>query len=141
MSIDGPKHLHDVHRVTRSGRGTFDKTIAGIRMLRREKVASMSSRCSRSREWNAPREMLDFYLSEGIEDICFNVEESEGDHVSGLFAADDAKERFTRFLSDFWRLSRQSGRIRFIREVDGMLPRVFRPEQSVMRTPRSSRSA
>ena len=43
------------------------------------------------------------------------------------------KGRFRSFLSDFWRLSRQSGRIRFVREVDGMLPRVFRPDQSVMR--------
>src|ERR1700722_15548699 len=38
VSIDGPQHVHDAHRVTRSGRGTFDKTVAGIRMLRREKV-------------------------------------------------------------------------------------------------------
>jgi len=82
---------------------------------------------------NAPRELLDFYLSEDIEDVCFNVEESEGDHVSGLFAAGNAKERFQSFLSEFWRLSRQSGRIRFIREIDGMLPRVFRPDQSVIR--------
>jgi uncharacterized protein len=77
--------------------------------------------------------MLDFFLSEGIEDVCFNVEESEGDHVSDLFAADDAQESFKSFLSEFWRLSRQGGRIRFVREVDGMLPRIFRPEQSAMR--------
>jgi uncharacterized protein len=77
--------------------------------------------------------MLDFFLSEGIEDICFNVEESEGAHVSDLFAADDAQELFKSFLSEFWKLSRQSGRIRFVREVDGMLPRIFRPEQSAMR--------
>jgi uncharacterized protein len=81
---------------------------------------------------NAAQEMLDFYLSEGIEDVCFNVEESEGDHVSGLFASGDAQNRFRRFLEEFWRLSRQSGRIRFIREVDGMLPRVFRPDRSAM---------
>ena len=30
----------------------------------------------------APREMFDFYVAEGIEQVCFNVEESEGDHVS-----------------------------------------------------------
>ncbi len=38
VSIDGPKHLHDAHRVTRSGRGTFDRTMAGIRLLQRENV-------------------------------------------------------------------------------------------------------
>src|SRR5262249_23185036 len=34
VSIDGPRHLHDLKRVTRSRRGTFDKTLAGIRLLR-----------------------------------------------------------------------------------------------------------
>src|SRR5208282_5299785 len=81
----------------------------------------------------APQEMLEFYISEGIEDICFNVEESEGAHVSGLFAAGDAQGRFKRFLETFWTLSRQGKQIRFIREVDGMLPRVFRPNESPMR--------
>jgi len=133
VSIDGPKHMHDAHRVTRSGRGTFDKTIAGIRTLQREKVPFHVISVLSQQGMNAPRELLDFYLSEDIEDVCFNVEESEGDHVSGLFAAGNAKERFQSFLSEFWRLSRQSGRIRFIREIDGMLPRVFRPDQSVIR--------
>ena len=38
VSIDGPQLLHDINRVTRSGRGTFDRTIAGIRRLRRHGV-------------------------------------------------------------------------------------------------------
>jgi uncharacterized protein len=133
VSIDGPKHLHDAHRVTRSGRGTFDKTLAGIRLLKREQVPFHIISVLSQPALNSPREMLDFFLSEGIEDVCFNVEESEGAHVSDLFAADDAQGLFRSFLSEFWKLSRQSGRIRFVREVDGMLPRIFRPEQSAMR--------
>jgi uncharacterized protein len=39
---------------------------------------------------------------------------------------------FKHFLSEFWRLSRASGQVRFVREVDGMLPRVFRPNGSSM---------
>lgn len=38
VSIDGPKRLHDAHRVTRTGYGTFYKTIAGICVLRQENV-------------------------------------------------------------------------------------------------------
>ncbi len=38
VSIDGPRHLHDAHRRTRSGRGTFDRTMAGIRLLQRHGV-------------------------------------------------------------------------------------------------------
>jgi uncharacterized protein len=132
VSIDGPKPLHDAHRVTRSGRGTFDKTIAGIRLLKREEVPFHVISVLGTAGISAPQVMLDFYEAEGIEDICFNVEESEGAHVSGLFASDDAQAGFRRFLSDFWRLSRRSGKIRFLREIDGMLPRVFRPETNVM---------
>jgi uncharacterized protein len=72
-------------------------------------------------------------VSEGIEDVCFNVEESEGDHVSSLFAAADPQERFRRFLNRFWQLSRESGHIRFIREIDGMMTRVFRPDATDLR--------
>lgn len=133
VSIDGPKHLHDAHRVTRTGRGTFDQTISGIRVLQKERVPFHVISVLSEEGIKAPQQMLDFYLAEGIEDICFNVEESEGDHVSGLFGSDDVRSAFRRFLSEFWRLSRRSGKIRLIREIDGMLPRVFRPDQDTMR--------
>jgi uncharacterized protein len=135
VSIDGPRHLHDAHRLTRSGEGTFDRTLAGIRLLRREGVPFHVISVLSEAGMDAPEELLDFYLAEGIEDVCFNVEESEGDHVSGLFAAGDPQARFRNFLDTFWRLSRQSGRIRFLREIDGMLLRVFRPDEAAMRNP------
>jgi uncharacterized protein len=133
VSIDGPKYLHDAHRVTRSGQGTFEKTVAGIRLLKQESVPFHVISVLSEQGMNSPQEMLDFFISEGIEDVCFNVEESEGDHISELFAVSGAKEGFKNFLSEFWRRSRKSGQIRFIRELDGMMPRVFRPEQSAMR--------
>jgi uncharacterized protein len=132
VSIDGPRALHDAHRVTRSGRGTFDKTLEGIRTLRREQVPfhviSVLSRAS----LDDPKALLDFYAGEGIEDVCFNVEESEGAHVSSLFGMAGVEARFRGFLEQFWALARADGRIRFIREIDGMLPRIFRPNEAVM---------
>jgi uncharacterized protein len=126
VSIDGPRHFNDQHRLSRTGRSTFDRTIEGIRMLRRENIPFHVISVLSGKNIDAPREMLDFYLSEDIEDVCFNVEESEGDHTSELFAQTHPQGRFKRFLSEFWTLARQSGRIRFIREIDGILPRVFR---------------
>ncbi len=127
VSIDGPRHFNDAHRVSRTGRSTFERALAGIRVLQREKVPFHVISVLTARSLQAPREMLDFYLAEGIEDVCFNVEESEGSHVSGLFADADPQKLFRGFLERFWKLSREDGRIRFIREIDGMLPRVFRP--------------
>ncbi len=76
--------LHDVNRVTRSGRGTFERTIAGIRLLRRHGVPFHVISVLSPESLAAPREMFDFYVAEGIDQVCFNVEESEGDHVSTL---------------------------------------------------------
>src|SRR4051812_31053470 len=33
VSLDGPRELHDLHRVDRRGKGTFDRTFRGLRML------------------------------------------------------------------------------------------------------------
>ena len=33
VSLDGPRHIHDRHRIDHGGQGTFDRTIAGIRLL------------------------------------------------------------------------------------------------------------
>ncbi len=132
VSIDGPRQLHDAHRLTRSGRGTFDQTIAGIRLLRRHGVPFHVITVLSSASLDDPDGLVDFYISEGIDEVCFNVEESEGDHQSGLLALTDLRHRFREFLDRFWRTAQQSGRFRFIREIDGMLPRILRPEEAPM---------
>jgi uncharacterized protein len=133
VSIDGPRRVNDTHRLTRTGRSTFDQALAGIRLLRRETVPFHIISVLSQNSMDAPQELLDFYVAEGIEDVCFNVEESEGAHVSDLLRGDEPQRRFRVFLSTFWRLARQGDKIRFIREIDGMLPRVFRPEGECVR--------
>jgi uncharacterized protein len=127
VSIDGPRRFNDAHRAGRNGRSTFDKAIAGIRLLRSEQVPFHVISVLTHQSLDSPDEMLEFYRSEGIEHVCFNVEESEGDHVSELLASQAPEERFRRFLAHFWREARRDDRIRMIREIDGIIPRVFRP--------------
>lgn len=129
VSVDGPQPLHDVHRKTRSGKGTFDKTIAGIRCLRSEKVPFHVISVLSHDSLAMPEELLAFYVSEGIDHICFNVEESEGDHVSSLFAGAALRARYEAFLRTFWHRARASGRVQFLREIDLAIPRVFRPNE------------
>jgi uncharacterized protein len=126
VSIDGPRRFNDANRISRKGRSTFDQAVAGLRLLRKNGVPFHVISVLSSGSLQAPGELLEFFRSEGIEDVCFNVEESEGEHVSELFAAGDVRARFRQFLETFWRLARASGAIGFIREIDGMLPRVFR---------------
>ena len=60
------------------------------------------------------------------------MEESEGDHVSELMtlSRDNMREKFRSFLHRFWTISRQNPGINFIREIDGLIPRIFRPEEA-----------
>jgi uncharacterized protein len=132
VSIDGPRRFNDANRLTRTGRSTFDQALAGLRLLRREQVPFHVISVLAHSSMDAAQDFLDFFVAEGIEDVCFNVEESEGAHVSDLFSGDEPQLRFRSFLDTFWRLARQGGRIRFIREIDGMLPRVFRPQADLI---------
>jgi uncharacterized protein len=134
VSIDGPKQFHDRYRLTRSGRGTFDKTIAGIRLLRRHGVPFHVISVLSAVSMAAPREMFDFYVEEGIERVCFNVEESEGDHVSESFRKAEVETAYYRFLSEFWRLSAEApGKITFIREIEHAIAQVIRPADAPFR--------
>jgi uncharacterized protein len=134
VSIDGPKQFHDRYRLTRSGRGTFDRTIAGIRLLRRHGVPFHVISVLSAVSMAAPREMFDFYVEEGIERVCFNVEESEGDHVSESFREAEVETAYYRFLSEFWRLSAEApGKITFIREIEHAIAQVIRPADAPFR--------
>jgi uncharacterized protein len=80
-----------------------------------------------------PDGLLAFYVSEGIDHVCFNVEESEGSHVSTLFTGGGLHERYEAFLRRFWQAARDGGRVKFVREIDLALPRVFRPKEAPWR--------
>jgi len=86
-----------------------------------------------------PREMFDFYVEEGIEEVCFNVEEAEGDHVSRSLAEIGVEAAYYRFLSEFWRLSAAApGKLTFIREIEHALQQVIRPKNALLATSWSS---
>ncbi len=132
VSVDGPQRLHDINRLTRNGRGTFDRTIAGIRRLRQHGVPFHVISVLSAESLAVPREMFDFYVSEGIDRVCFNVEESEGDHVSRSFGKAGIEDAYYRFLREFWRLAAASpGKFSFIREIDEATRLVLRPKEAV----------
>jgi uncharacterized protein len=133
VSIDGPRRFNDAHRLGRDSRSTFDKTIAGIRLLRDEQIPFHVISVLTDQSLDAPEEMLRFYVEEEIRDVCFNVEESEGAHVSQLLSSKAPRERFERFLGEFWREARRGNSVDFIREIDAIIPRVFRHDGDDLR--------
>jgi uncharacterized protein len=127
VSIDGPKGIHDAHRTTRGGTGTFEKAMEGVRQLRAAckefHVISVLSEANIDR----PDEMFDFYDRNSIDEICFNIEESDGVHVSRLLAAPNLRRRYHAFLDGFMHLVRTRRKRWFVREYDLMRKSIFRP--------------
>ena len=130
VSIDGPKSIHDAHRTTRRGAGTFEKAMAGVRHLKEANKAFHVISVLSEANIDSPDEMFDFYDRNGIEAICFNVEESDGTHRSQLLGRPDARKRYFNFLQGFMYLVRLHGKRWFVREFDLMRRAVFRPARS-----------
>jgi len=130
VSLDGPRELNDRNRKTRSGKGTFDKTLAGIHCLRDNGVPFHVLSVLSAESLAMPDEMLAFYEGEGIDHVCFNVEESEGTYVSELFSTsrEELRARFAGFLRRFWHQARAHGKVKYVREIDQAVPRMFRPD-------------
>jgi uncharacterized protein len=129
LSIDGPAAIHDVHRKTRSGRGSHDAAIRGLRLLQENDipfhVISVITRQSLGRA----EEIYHFFAELGVSQLGFNIEEIEAKHQtstldSSVSVADDIRS----FMSTIFALQKaDNGRIR-IREFDAALGRIQSPK-------------
>ena len=80
VSIDGPKHINDAYRKTRSGKGTFDKTVAGIHRLKQNNIPFYVISVLTRAALEDPDGLFALYHELGIRDVGFNIEEQEGIH-------------------------------------------------------------
>ena len=102
ISLDGPAHLHDVHRVDKGGRPTFDRVMQGLRLLQ----------------------------SHGVEhNILVAVNSVNADYPQEVyqFLRDDAKATWIQFIPVVERIN-ESG-LNLIQEGDHVSTRSVRPAQ------------
>ena len=133
ISIDGPKEIHDVHRVDRSNRGTFDRVMRGIDKLREHAIPFSVIGVLTRNALQAPDAFWRFFETLGATQVAFNVEEAEGINVSSSLSGNGSDELFRRFLRRVARL-RAAGPALRLREFDGMRSHLVAPPGSeVMR--------
>jgi uncharacterized protein len=102
LSLDGPRHLHDVHRVDKGGAPTFDKVMRGLRLLQKHEV-----------EYN----------------ILVTVNRLTGDYPVEIyrFLRDEVGTSWIQFIPVIERVN-PDGR-NLIQVGDNVSPRSVRPEQ------------
>jgi uncharacterized protein len=121
VSIDGPKHIHDAARKTRSGQGTYDKAVAGIRYMKKRDIPFYVISVLTKAAFLDPDAMFAFYEEFGIQDVGFNFEEQEGIHKNSSLGAGFDEQAVVRFFARFGELMRERKFPIAVRELEEVL--------------------
>jgi len=115
LSIDGPEFLHDKNRITRSGKGTHAKAIAGARLLKKYDIRFHIIAVITAESCNYPDEIFNFFKELGVGYLGLNFEEVEGGNMSSSLQ-NGRSENVYAFLSRLYDLQEQNDHQMVIRE-------------------------
>jgi uncharacterized protein len=98
VSLDGPRDLHDRHRKTRDGRGTYDAAMRGVAALQAHGVPFHVITVLTSASLDRADDLVDFFVAHRITDVGLNFDEQEGFNGASSMAGREADHR--RLLGD-----------------------------------------
>jgi uncharacterized protein len=90
VSIDGPAHLHDLHRRTRRGRGTHADAARGLALLQAHGLPVHAIAVVTAATLAEPDAFFDWFLDHGIRELGCNFDEAEGANPRSSLAGRDA---------------------------------------------------
>jgi len=133
VSVDGPRTIHDANRVDRSGRGTFDRVMRGIELLRAHQIEFATIGVLAEHSLNYAEEIWRFYRSIGVSSLAFNFEEPEGVHISSSLRSQSCLKKAEAFFEKLLYLRNSEAPEVFIRELDYFFDVVPRCNQEFSR--------
>jgi uncharacterized protein len=118
VSLDGPAFLHDVHRRTRTGLPSHAASLRGIGWLQRRGIPFQVIAVLTDDALDHADTLFDFFNGQGMDNLAFNMEETEGENLSSTLSRPRSEARYQAFLERFWeRLRAEPGALR-LREFD-----------------------
>lgn len=137
VSIDGPEFLHDRHRKSRAGRGTWERVMAGIQLLQAHRIPFHVITVLTRDSLEHAQELHDFYRANNIRQVGLNVEEVEGVHQSSTLKRPE-EGRYRKFLERFLELAWRSEPHLAVREFDSAVAAILsggvKPEMPLQQT-------
>jgi uncharacterized protein len=128
VSLDGPPHIHDRYRLTRSRAPTCERVLSGIARLK-DAGLGLSVICVLTRESiEAPDELFAFFEKIGVDAVGFNIDEAEGPHLNSSHEGADPLPTFRRFLQRYFELVVSNTSKQSVRELTRGLGSVFRKD-------------
>ncbi|MEM1369067.1 MAG: cyclophane-forming radical SAM/SPASM peptide maturase GrrM/OscB [Cyanobacteria bacterium P01_H01_bin.15] len=138
VSIDGPAFLHNAHRKTRKGVGSHRGTMTGISRLQKHGIPFTTISVLTADSLAHPDEMFAFFLENGITDVGFNMEETEGVNTRSSLSDVGLETRYRAFIQRFWQLASEVQETFRVREFEDTCSLIYddaRLEHSDMNHP------
>ncbi|WP_172631744.1 cyclophane-forming radical SAM/SPASM peptide maturase GrrM/OscB [Dictyobacter arantiisoli] len=124
VSIDGPQYLHDAQRVDRKNRGTFERVLKGIALLRANDIPYSAIAVVTGETVHYPDEFWHFFAELQPSRLGLNPEEVEGCNRHSSLHTLAGIEQYKRFLQRLLSLNEQSQSPLPIREFDTLLAKI-----------------
>jgi len=130
VSIDGPKFLNDVNRVTRSGKSTYESTIRGIKLLNENEIEYSTIVVLTEQSLNYPSEIYETLINLKCRLVGFNVEEIEGCNEStSMNYSREIEGKYIAFLNKFHDHVREDLYKIEVREIQRSIERLLYQER------------
>jgi uncharacterized protein len=125
LSIDGPADIHDAHRKTRSGRGSHQAAMAGLRLLQSHGIPFHVISVITEQSLGRAEDIYHFFYDLGVSQLGFNIEEIEGENgKSTLTSSGPMSGGVESFMAAIFRLQKADGGRMRIREFDAAFGKI-----------------
>ncbi len=119
LSVDGPKQLHDLHRIDKIGEGSFNRAEQAMDLLRSNGIPFSSIAVVTKATLDNPHPFIDYFTTKSFSTTAFNIEETEGFNIKSSLECDKGSERFRDFIRAYYLQAKASGtRVREFRATE-----------------------
>jgi uncharacterized protein len=118
VSLDGPAFIHNIHRQTRKGTGSHASTMRGVSLLQQNGIDFTVIAVITEDSLAYPDEIFNFFQENGITNVGFNMEETEGINQSSSLDHIGVADRYRAFIQRFWELSASTETTLKLREFE-----------------------
>jgi len=125
VSIDGPACLHDAHRKTRTGLGSHAGAMKGIELLQKNDIPLSAIAVLTADSLDYPDEIVQFFVDQGINNVGFNMEETEGIHTQSSLDGEGIETRYRAFMQRVWDLVARPDNPLLVREFESVCSLVY----------------
>jgi uncharacterized protein len=132
VSLDGPQAMHDAKRVDRAGRGTFERTMRGVELLRANHIPYTVISVITSSSVQQPEQFWQFFSQLRPRSLGLNPEEAEGANATSSLHTDEDIQCYKHFITSLLALNEESPDPVPIREIDKLMRLIQAPTPSVV---------